>query len=180
MHTTYFALFTLAFASPPGVNPLGKSHMHKLAGSFFNRHAVTDTLHYSQYYLTFYILYATLFLAAQSRQGVLAWSSRSFRSFLALTSTTSVSSEAPNTTLAHWRETFRTTSKGASASTATSTSPSCRQKTVDSSESQCTSHRRRCLFPASPHHPDTTPVRSHAATRQACRVVASFFIYFSK
>ena len=35
----YFALLTLAFAVPPGVDPLDKE-LGKLVGSFFNRHAV--------------------------------------------------------------------------------------------------------------------------------------------
>ena len=35
----YFALFTLAFAVTPPDKGLA-SHIHKLVGSFFNRHAV--------------------------------------------------------------------------------------------------------------------------------------------
>ncbi len=43
MYTT-IALFTLGFPATPGVYPLVIGRVHILAGSFFNRHAVTPHL----------------------------------------------------------------------------------------------------------------------------------------
>ena len=37
-----FALFTLGFPTPPYCKALRQNRVHKLVGSFFNRHATTD------------------------------------------------------------------------------------------------------------------------------------------